>query len=132
MSEGKTLLPDTNVILRYLLQDDENQYQKACSIFNEIRQGNRGAIILESVLVECVYILLKFYSVPRKDISKQLQGILHYKGIVNPDRDALIAALRIFEGTKFDTVDIILFTKAKHQDMEAFSFDRDLQKLSKK
>ncbi|MFC1591053.1 PIN domain-containing protein [Thermodesulfobacteriota bacterium] len=132
MSEGKTLLPDTNVILRYLLQDDGNQYKKAFGLFEEIRQGNRNAVILESVLVECVYVLLKFYSVPRNDICTQLQGILHYKGIVNQDRDALVEALKIFAETKFDIVDTILFTKAKHYDMEAFSFDRDLQKLSKK
>ncbi len=132
MNEEKTLLPDTNVILRYLLQDDEPQYKKACGLFEEIRRGNRNAVILEGVLVESVYVLLKFYSVPRKDISKQLQGILHYKGIVNQDRDALVEALKIFEEKKFDIVDIILFTKAKHYNMETFSFDKDLQKLLKK
>ena len=132
MKEGKTLLPDTNVILRYLLQDDENQYKKAFVFFEKIRQGNRNAVMLESVLVECVYVLLKFYNVPRKDISRPLQGILHYKGIVNTDREALVEALKIFTETQFDIVDILLFAKAQHQGMEVFSFDRDLQKLSKK
>jgi predicted nucleic-acid-binding protein len=132
MKEGKTLLPDTNVILRYLLRDDESQYKKAFDLFEAIRQGNRSAIILEGVLVECVYVLLKFYNVPRKDICMQLQGILHYKGIINQDKGALNEALRVFAETKFDIVDVILFMKAKHHDMEAFSFDKDLHKLSRK
>lgn len=131
MKEGKTLLPDTNVILRYLLQDDESQHAKAAALFEAVRQGIRRAVILEGVLVECVYVLLKFYNVPRKDICTQLQGLLHYKGIINPDTDDLVEALKIFAETKFDIVDIILSTKAKHHAMEAFSFDKDVQKLSR-
>ena len=132
MKKGKTFLPDTNFILRYFLHDDESMYRKASRLFEEIRQGNRNALILEGVLVECVYVLLKFYNVPRNEVSEKLQRLLHYKGIVNQDKIALIEALRIFAERNIDIVDIILFVKAKHNDMTLLSFDKDLLKLSRK
>jgi len=79
-------LPDTNTILRYLLKDDPAQYNTTSSFFEKVRLGDEKAIILESVLVECVYVLGKFYKVPRDVLSNTLQELLRYKGITNRDK----------------------------------------------
>lgn len=69
MPKSGDILPDTNVLLRYLLRDDAAQYAKAEAFFADIRIGKEKAVILESVLVECVYILIKFYKVPRGETA---------------------------------------------------------------
>ena len=69
MKEQAKKLPDANTILRYLLNDSPAQYKTAHAFFERVRVGDEKVIILESVLVECVYVLLKFYRVPKNKIS---------------------------------------------------------------
>ena len=48
---------DTNVLLRYVLEDDLSQAIAVKPIFNALRSGEKASLILESVLAECVYVL---------------------------------------------------------------------------
>ena len=57
MQRQKILLPDTNTILRYLLKDIPDLFKKANDVFELVRLGERQAIILESVVLESVYVL---------------------------------------------------------------------------
>ena len=43
-------LVDANVILRYLLRDDERLFQKASEVLEKVRTGEDKVVILESVL----------------------------------------------------------------------------------
>ncbi|MBI4650598.1 PIN domain-containing protein [Candidatus Desantisbacteria bacterium] len=130
MIESQKKLPDTNIILRYLLKDEPHFYEKANELFEKVRVGEEKIIILESVFVECIYVLAKFYKVPRKEIVEKLKDLLLYKGIVNDDRDQLIEAFTIFINHSYlDIVDCILCAKAKMNNMKLFTFDEDLKKV---
>jgi len=122
-------LPDTNVILRYLLADDPVLYEKADRLFEKIRVGSEKAVILESVLVECVYVLTEFYKVPKAEAAARLKDLLLYKGITNGDKEELIEALNIFSGKDpLDIVDCVLSAKAKSVGMTLVTFDEKLRK----
>lgn len=123
-------LPDTNSLIRYLTRDDEPLYLRAKQFFDNVREGSARAVILESVIAECVYILTKIYKAPRGKVAESLTDILHYKGIVNRDRKELIRALVLFSERNIDIVDSILCAKAAGADMRLFSFDAELNKLS--
>lgn len=132
MRESGKRLPDTNTILRYLLGDDPRLYEKAARFFEKVRVGEEKAVILESVLVECIYVLTKFYKVPKKEASAKLKELLHYKGVVNDDRDELIEALTTFaEKSPLDIVDCILCAKARKSNVSLFTFDEALMSHSK-
>jgi predicted nucleic-acid-binding protein len=120
-------IPDTNAILRYLLADIPELHEKSSAFFEEVRTGRRRALILESVLAECVYVLMKYYNVPRRETAERLSGLMLYKGIINEDRDELIAALEMFAGKNLDIVDCILCIKAGSYRMGLFSFDTALK-----
>jgi len=126
-------LPDTNTILRYLLGDEPRLYEKAAKVFEKVRTGEEKVVILESVLVECIYVLTKFYKVPKKEASAKLQELLHYRGVMNDDRDELVEALTTFaEKSSLDIVDCILCAKAKKSNMPLFTFDEALINHSKR
>ena len=127
MQRPKVILPDTNVVLRYLLRDHEAHYVQANEFFEAVREGKRQALLLEGVLVECIHVLTKFYRVPRSEAAVKLQGLLQYKGIRNPDRAELLDALKRYEGTHLDIVDCILLAKGADEHVEVFSFDADLR-----
>lgn len=121
-------LVDTNILLRYLLKDNTPLYEKSNELFEKVRTGRERIVILESVLVECVYVLTKFYNVPRSEASLRLKELLQYKGIANTDRQDLIDALTMFSDKKLDIVDCILCAKARRNNISLFTFDEDLKK----
>ena len=127
MKKPKVVLPDTNAVLRYLLHDHEEHFTKARELFEAIREDKRQAILLEGVLVECVYVLTKFYQVPRTEAAGKLHDLLQYKGMRNSDRQELLDALKRYAETKLDIVDCILLAKGSDDNMEVFSFDADLR-----
>jgi predicted nucleic-acid-binding protein len=125
-------LPDTNVILRYLLKDEPVLYKKAFELLEMVRLGEEKAIILESVLAECIYTLMKFYNIPKEEVTDKLRGLLQYKGIVNEDKKEVIEAVNIFAEKNLDFVDCILCAKAKSPNRSLFTFDERLRRLTEK
>ncbi len=125
-------LPDTNAVLRYLLKDNIDLYNKAGKFFRKVKVGEEKAVILESVIVECIYVLTKIYKVPKEKVASSLIDILHYRGIVNNDQRELIEALTFFTNQNIDIVDCILLMKAKSSHAALFSFDRDLNRIADK
>ena len=129
MTEPAKKLPDTNTILRYLLGDVPLLSSKASAFFEKVRVGKEKVIILESVLAECVYVLIKFYKVPKAEVAEKLKGLLLYKGVANEDKKDLVEALNIFSGQGIDIVDCILCAKTRNHNIHLFSFDGKLLKL---
>jgi predicted nucleic-acid-binding protein len=125
-------LVDANVILRYLLRDDESLFQKALEVLEKVRTGEEKVVVLESVLTECVYLLLKIYRVNRSTIAEKLGGLLYYKGVVNLDKQDLIDSINLFGQTHLSFVDCLLCAKSKNNAMPIVTFDAELINISKK
>lgn len=130
MKKPERSLPDTNAIIRYLVRDDEPLYLKAKDFFDKVKNGSVKAVILESVIAECIYVFTKIYKVPRNKAAESLIDILHYKGIANQDQKELIQALALFSERNIDIVDCVLCMKAATAEMSLFSFDAELNKIS--
>lgn len=125
-------LVDANVILRYLLRDDEELYRKAFIFLEDARIGKENVEISGSVLSECVYVLMKVYGVDRVTIAEKMGELFAYKGIGNPDKDDLIEALKMFGQTNLSIVDCLLCARAVNKGMELFTFDQELNSIYKK
>jgi len=50
-------LIDTNIIIRFLIGDDEEQLQIATEIFKKVEDGEIEVEILDSVLMETLFVL---------------------------------------------------------------------------
>lgn len=126
--KSRSILVDTNTILRYLLKDVPDLYEKAEGLFRKVQTGEQGIEITEGVLAEVVYVLLKFYRVPKKETVETLSAFLLYKGIAGRSRAEYLQALRLFGQTNLDFVDCLLAAKAKACKLDLFTFDKDLLK----
>jgi predicted nucleic-acid-binding protein len=124
-------LPDTKTIIRYLVADDPTLYAKAKSFFDKVKDGSIRAVVLESVIAECIYVLTKIYMIPRGRAAASLTDVLRYKGIANEDQQELIRALSLFSERGLDIVDCILCAKAAAGGNHLFTFDADLNKLAR-
>ncbi len=128
MKKTNVSLPDTNVIVRYLVDDEHALFARAKTFFDKVKQGVEKAILLESVLAECLYVLTKIYKVPRDEAASILIDLLQYKGIANTDKSELISALRLYIDKHLDIVDAILCAKARESGHQMITFDKELQK----
>lgn len=118
------ILVDTNVVLRYLLRDNEAQAQ----IAKELIEG--GAHLLPVVLMESSHVLRTFYGIDRPQIAKQLLIVLHWVEIEN--KDVMIRAVEIFAETKLDFVDCILAAYHELKNATVFTFDKKLNNQLKR
>ncbi|MBW1708109.1 MAG: PIN domain-containing protein [Deltaproteobacteria bacterium] len=124
----KVYLIDTNVVLRYLLGDHPEFSPKAEAFMTDVSTGKKKAEILDIVIVECVYVMEKFYKIPKTEIVEKLSSLLNFTGIVNPDRSELLEAVLKFKDSNVDIVDCILAACSSPEKV-VISFDKDMKKL---
>jgi predicted nucleic-acid-binding protein len=124
--KSKIILVDTNTVLRYLLRDVADLYEKAETLFKKVRTGEQKIEITEGVLAEAVYVLSKYYRVPKQEIVETLGSFLLYKGIARRSRGEYVQALRLFGQTNLDFVDCLLAARAKARKIDLFTFDKGL------
>ena len=125
---AKVYLIDTNVILRYLMADHEKFRPKAKAFMVEVSQEKTRAEIPAVVIAECVYVMEKFYKIPRLEIADTLGRILNFSGIVNPDKSEILKALIKYEESNADIVDCLLAASSA-PDRVVVSFDKDFATL---
>jgi len=130
MAKPAKCLLDTNMVLRYLLNDVPEQFFVAKQVFDELRTSERTAILLESILAECVYVLQIHYKVPKAELAKMLDNVLRYPGIVNSDKPSLREALKLNAVNNIDFADCILVAKARIGELEVVTFDEGVKRLS--
>jgi predicted nucleic-acid-binding protein len=120
---------DTNVVLRFLLADHEQQFERAAKLMTEVQAGKRKTYLAESVLAECIFILTKFYKVPREEAATRLGELLDYKGFTGSHLTTLKEALAIYAAHKIDFVDAVVLTIARRNGWQLETFDKALAKL---
>jgi len=125
-------LVDANVLLRYLLKDDETLFKKAYELLERVKDGKELIIIPESVLAECVYVLLRIYKVDRQIIAEKLKLLFLYKGVVNLDKEDLVDSINFFGKTNLSIVDCIICAKSVNNKMPIVTFDDELKNISRK
>ena len=116
---------DTNVVLRYLLQDHSELSLRATTLI----EGNRRLLIPNEVLCEVVYVLAKVYEVPRPEIASTLAALARRPNLLFENREVVTLAIETFSLRSLDIVDALLFARRRVEGVEVITFDRALQKL---
>ena len=121
-------LLDTNIIIRFLVGDNEEHLEKSTKYFEQIEQGSMKVEILSDVLMEAFFVLTKFYKLPKREVISDLKVILSFEGVVNRNKVILFEALSIIENKNIDFVDALICAKCRFQNYDKLSFDKDLDK----
>ncbi len=121
-------LLDANVIIRFLIGDNEEQLKQATKYFKEIEECGLEVEILDSVIMEVYFVLIKFYKLDRVSVIQDIKSIIALDGVVNSDKVILYEALNIVENKNIDFVDALLCAKSNLQGYGILSFDKDLKK----
>ncbi len=126
---SKRTLVDTNLIIRYLVQDHEKHAKAAGKLFDACDRGDVVIVVLPAVLAECVFVLESFYEHPRGDIASALGRLISSPG-VEIDAAIHLDALDRYRKTKVHFVDCLIAATAVTEDMPVASFDQDFRKFT--
>jgi len=120
-------LLDTNVIIRFLVGDNKEHLAKSIEIFKDIEKAKLQVEILDGVLMEAYFVLIKFYKLPRIDVINDLKTILALNGVINSNKAILYETFNIIENKNIDFVDALICAKSKLQGFGKLSFDNDVK-----
>jgi predicted nucleic-acid-binding protein len=116
---------DTNVLVRYLAQDDPKQSPKATRLIESLTVDAPGYVSLVSV-VELVWVLTGCYASTKGELCDVLETLLRSKGIVVAHADTVWKALRLFKESKADFADCLIERSAREAGCShTATFDRD-------
>ena len=126
---SKQRLVDTNLIVRYLVQDHEKHARAAGKLFDACDRGDLEIVVLPVVLAECVFVLESFYRHPRADIASALGRLISSPGVEISEVTVHLDALNRYKGSKAHFVDCLLAATAVARDVPVSTFDQDFRKF---
>lgn len=112
---------DTNVIVRYIVEDDPSQARAAIAII----ESDHTLVVSSVVLCEVCWVLGRFYRLPSTDIGRAIRGLIE-SDRVEVDRAVAEAGLTALAAGG-DFADGCILQSAVDQDCDALmTFDRAL------
>ena len=106
---------DTNVLLRYLLRDDEGQAERA----RRVIEGGERVLITDVVLAETVWTLAgRRYRATRTDLIVLINSLLQDANLCFEDEEVVWSALQAYRRTEADFADALIVCKAEKQSAE--------------
>lgn len=120
---------DTNVLVRFLVEDDEAQSRKATRLIEESQERDETLFVSDIVMCEIVWVLSTSYQFSRAEIVAVLGALLRGRGVVFHSSDSLARALQAFVAGKGDFADYLIREHARTAGADTVAtFDRALLK----
>ena len=119
---------DTNVLVRYLTQDDPKQAARATRLIDEELSIAEPGFISLVVLVEMCWVLKRLYSVSGDELLAAVEDLLSTPRFNLDRRDVVAAAVQFMkaaEGSKAGFVDVLIVQMAAAQGcLSTVTFDK--------
>lgn len=121
---------DTNVLVRYLAQDDPKQSAVASRFIESTLSAENPGFVSAITLCEVAWVLAESYGADRKRIRQVVESLLATKQLVIEQTDLVWKALRAWEGVPADFSDALIGQLAiAHGGEKTVTFDRTAAKL---
>ncbi|HEU4586165.1 MAG TPA: type II toxin-antitoxin system VapC family toxin [Gemmatimonadaceae bacterium] len=118
---------DTNVLVRFLVEDDEAQSAAAAALIEETLSREEGLFVSDVVMCETVRVLGTAYRVRKPEIVAILRDLLRAKQLVFTAPDSLSRALAAYTSGRGDFSDYLIREHARSAGCETVAtFDRAL------
>jgi len=128
----KHSLIDTNVIVRYLVEDPKAvrpKFKGVYSFFEKVERGEAKIQLPELVLFETFFVLTSFYEIPAAKAAQTLDLLVSLKGVSMQDKGLMRSCLTILQNKKIDLVDACIVALSRQKGIKTvYSYDNDLKK----
>jgi len=125
----KKYLLDTNVLLRFLLDDHPELSVAAARLFQQAADEKCLLILTDLGIAEAVWVLTSYYKLERQKVAESLAKLLLKAGVQCPSLEPVLGALSRFKATNCDFFQCYLAAQAASSGVAIASFDSDLRKF---
>lgn len=121
---------DTNVLVRFLVRDDEAQFEKARKLIKREVAAGRSVFVSHLVILETEWVLRSRYSLPKDLIVEVISGLLDATDVQFENEPAVEEALFIWKDATADFADCLIGAKNRRLGCSATAtFDAKATKL---
>jgi predicted nucleic-acid-binding protein len=119
---------DTNVLVRYLTQDEPAQSRRVDALFAEATENREALHVDDVVLCEVVWVLRAAYGYDKSQVVDALDDVLRTALFVFDDRNLLRDAVRAYRTGPADFADYVIGLRNLRAGCEhTVTFDRPLK-----
>jgi predicted nucleic-acid-binding protein len=104
---------DTNVLVRYIVQDDAPQSAQATELVEALTAENPGFVSVVA-LIELVWVLERCYAASKEEISSIIHTLLRTKELVLENASLIQQALGVFSKTNVEFSDCLIQQSGQH------------------
>lgn len=123
------VVADTNVIVRFLVKEPQDQYLRARGLMEKASTGEVELRISAAVVGEVAAVLHHVYDQTQRDVADKLLALVTSKGVDLEEANHVVAALeRSRDLRDVDFVDAYVAAKAIAAALPVASFDKGLHK----
>ncbi len=116
---------DTNVLIRFLVRDDEKQAKIVYRIFKQAESDKEVLFIPLMVVLETVWVLESVYEIPRQKITDSINELLLMPILEFEAQSAILNFLSSALDTKMDLSDLLIAHSARFSGCESvLTFDK--------
>jgi len=120
---------DTNVLVRFLVEDDPEQSARAGALIERAVKRGQSLYVSDIALCETVWVLTSCYELSRVDVATALRDLLRARHLAFTAPDRLGRALDAYERAAGDFADYLIREHARDAGyQEVATFDRTLLK----
>lgn len=120
---------DTNILVRYITQDDEPQSKSAENLLSKYDRKSQSIFINNIVLCELVWVLERGYKYSKEQIAATIRVILSTAVFAFEHHNILWMALEDYDHNKADFADCLIAQLNKSQGFhQTFTFDKSATK----
>lgn len=102
---------DTNVLVRFLVRDDEAQFERARKLIKREVAAGRRVFIGQLVLLETEWVLRSRYGLSKSQIVETISGLLATTDVQFEDEPAIEEALFTWKDAAADFADCLIGAK---------------------
>lgn len=119
---------DTNVLIRYITNDDEEQYILATNLLEKYSGKEKSIFINNIVLCELVWVLSSGYKYKKVEIVRTLKLFLSSIELAFENYELTFLAVTEYENTAGDFSDILIGLINNYKGYQTYSFDKQALK----
>ena len=121
---------DTNVLVRFLVRDDELQFDKARKLIRREIAAGRQVLVNHLVILETEWLLRSRYCLSKIDIVAAISGLLDATEMQIEDEPTVEEALYVWKESGADFADCLIGAKNRRLSCRATAtFDTKASKL---
>jgi predicted nucleic-acid-binding protein len=99
---------DTNVLVRFLVRDEDIQFDKARRLIRREAAAGRRVFVGQLVLLETEWVLRSRYAVPKDQIIAAISGLLDSTDVQFEDEPAVEQAIFVWKDSAADFADCLI------------------------